>query len=138
MRPLALLGGTFDPIHNAHLRVAWEAAAPLATRVSALADEDLVVPAADRLEPEVPVVVDMRDHDADLVDVALDHHRWAGPREARIGVAHRIDDDLVGEGGGLVAPGARRLVLEPGRAGGRQQPLQECPRLILHSTLQRR
>ena len=26
MRPLAMLGGTFDPVHNAHLRVAWEAA----------------------------------------------------------------------------------------------------------------
>lgn len=32
-RPLAILGGTFDPVHNAHLRVAWEAAEQLEAEV---------------------------------------------------------------------------------------------------------
>lgn len=34
--PLAILGGTFDPIHNAHLRVAWEAAEFLSAEVRLL------------------------------------------------------------------------------------------------------
>ena len=33
MQPLAILGGTFDPVHNAHLRVAWEAAERLDAEV---------------------------------------------------------------------------------------------------------
>lgn len=33
MRPLALLGGTFDPVHNGHLRAAWEAAEQLDAEV---------------------------------------------------------------------------------------------------------
>jgi nicotinate-nucleotide adenylyltransferase len=36
MTPLALLGGTFDPVHNAHLRVAWEAAEMLGAEVRLL------------------------------------------------------------------------------------------------------
>lgn len=33
MKPIALLGGTFDPVHVAHLRVAWEAAEALDAEV---------------------------------------------------------------------------------------------------------
>lgn len=39
VRPLAILGGTFDPVHHGHLRVAWEAAERLDAEL-------LLIPAA--------------------------------------------------------------------------------------------
>ncbi len=46
----------------------------------ALADEDLRVPAADGAEPQVALIVDVRDDQPDLVDVA--HHQQP-PRRVR-------------------------------------------------------
>lgn len=62
MRPLAILGGTFDPIHNAHLRVAWEAAELLAAEVR-------LVPA--RVPPHRPQPVASATQRAALLRAAL-------------------------------------------------------------------
>ena len=91
----------------------------------ALADEDDRVPAADAGEPQEPVVVDVVDDQADLVDVPDDRDRpaAAGPGHARDGGADGVVGDL-GEGGrGLAEHGRGRLLVA--RRPGRGQELVE-------------
>ena len=94
-----------DPVAPAHL--------------DPLADQDLRVPAADRLEPEEALLVDVGDDQADLVDVADD-------RDQRLGLADPGDrraDPVVGElgeGGGLAPDLGSGALVAGGRAGAQQ------------------
>jgi hypothetical protein len=94
--------------------------------LDALADEDLRVPAANPGEAQEAVVVDVRDDEADLVDVPDDGDRRAaaGARHARQRGAHDVDARL-GEGLGVAAEHGRRGGLVAGRAGGGQQRAQD-------------
>jgi hypothetical protein len=96
----------------------------------ALADEHLRVPAADLPEPQKAVVVDVRDDQADLVDVT--HHEQApcraacafSPRDERQRRTDRIDVDLR-EAGGRRAPHADGRGLVARRAPRLQQLAQD-------------
>jgi nicotinate-nucleotide adenylyltransferase len=85
MRPLAILGGTFDPVHFGHLRVAWEAA-------EALDAELLMLPAAvppHRAQPGATAAMRLAMLDAALA--GQDRLR-ADPRELRReGPSYSID-----------------------------------------------
>ena len=92
----------------------------------ALADEVHRVPAADAAEPQEALVVDVRDDQADLVDVA-DHGQTravaragdAGDRRAEQVAAHVLGERA---GGGL--PGGGGGALAAGRAGRGEQRAQ--------------
>jgi nicotinate-nucleotide adenylyltransferase len=62
VRSIAILGGTFDPIHNAHLRVAWEAAEALDAQVR-------LMPA--RVPPHRPVPVASAPQRVRMLEAAL-------------------------------------------------------------------
>ncbi len=93
--------------------------AALRRQLDALADEDDRVPAADALEAQEAVVVDVRDDHADLVDVADDRgQRTAGrPSHARDRGADHVGAD-VGERlrRRRARPSRRGLVARTGRA----------------------
>src|SRR5215203_2209010 len=55
--------------------------ADIAGDPDALPDKHLIVPAADLVEPQKAVVVDVRDLQSNFVDVSLDHDDWS----ARLG-----------------------------------------------------
>ena len=91
--------------------------------LDALADEDLRVPAADAHEAQEAVVVDVRDDQADLVDVTDDgeKRRAVGgvgcALDARDGGAHDVDLDVVGERAACVSEdggGGRFVARGPG------------------------
>jgi anthranilate/para-aminobenzoate synthase component I len=81
---------------------------------------------AERRVREQPVLLDVRDRDADLVDVADDRERRAvvAGADAREGGAERIGGDLR-ETRRRLAPHTRGLLLVPGRAGRLEKRSQE-------------
>src|SRR5262249_10830289 len=91
-----------------------------------LAKKDLHVPAADRLHVEKAVVVDVLDHETDLVAVPREHDaRLAGWIDRGDHVAMAIRLDMVGK---LSGPGADLVLnrsFESGRAGGFDKTTKE-------------
>ena len=87
MHPLAILGGTFDPIHHGHLRVAWEAA-------EALDAELRMVPAA--VPPHRPQPVADAAQRMAMLEAALagQDRLHADDRELRRGGASYTIDTL--------------------------------------------
>src|SRR5439155_20471749 len=91
----------------------------------ALADEDLRVPPADPDEAQEPVVVDVRDDQADLVDVADDcqPRPVGGALDARPHRPHDVGGDL-GELGCRISERGGRRGLVSRRAGRGEQRAQ--------------
>lgn len=98
--------------------------------LDALSDQHLGRPAAEATEEENAVVVDVRDDQADLVNVAEEREQrrfLTGRTNPRDRASHPVDLD-VGELGRGLAPDRRRLGLEAGRAGRLQQPQKQVRR----------
>ena len=95
--------------------------------LDALADEDLRVPPADGAEPQQPLVVDVGDDQADLVDVGDDGEQRtvARPGDRRDARAHDVADHAGREALGRRPPDGGGRGLRARRAGGGEQVVQE-------------
>ncbi len=91
-----------------------------------LGGQRLRVEAAQRQQPQVAGVVDVADHEADLVHVGREHQaRAAPPGPARDQAAERVDRDLVGRRLQLAARDLADALLAPGRPGRLAQLRQQ-------------
>ncbi len=98
-----------------------------------LADEHLGIPAPDAGEVEVPVVVHVRDLEADLVDVPREHQpRCTVGVERGHGVAVHIGRHLIGKSLHLVAPHTSGRGFEARGPRRIEQPLQKVERVWRH------
>jgi hypothetical protein len=100
--------------------------AGLRRHLDALADQDHRIPPADADEVDVTLVVDVRDDQADLVDVADDRDTGtvARPGDARGDRAHDVGGHL-GERRARLGERAGRRRLIARRAGGGEQAAQD-------------
>ncbi len=114
--------------HADHLALPTEEPHPLP-------DEHLRVPAAHSCERQKAIVVDIADHQPDLVDMAGQQHARRAALQNSEHIAAHIGADLIGEGGGLLAPdpGGRGLVA--GWARRREQAFKELQRMVVHRLL---
>src|SRR5438876_10499923 len=91
-----------------------------------LAYQYLGIPTANRRYVYVPVVIDVLDNDADLVDVPVKKDRRVTFRiDLRHGIAGDVDDYIVGECFCFGAPGTSGQRLEARRPWRVEQTLQK-------------
>ncbi len=99
----------------------------------ALPDQDLRIPTAYGRKVKEPVVVDVIDHQADLIDVSREHYAKLGVGvDGREAVTLHVRPHTVGEPFGFGPPGAGRGGLVTGRPGQRQQALEKLHSATLH------
>ena len=109
--------------HAGHVAVARAQPHPLA-------DQHAGVPPADLAEAQIPVVVDVRDVQADLVDVADDGHGEpsGGAGDPRVRGADAIAAHVLGEGRAVLPPHLCRHGLVPRGTGRAQEPHEQFRR----------